>query len=248
MIISAVLAVVAVATPTSVQFNTVDKRAALFPQFGDHTGEQSKYKEGTGTYVVSADEYSYAGGRGAHCWTEFWVVSNRVEPSAWRRDYHSVDCATTSACVIPEVESTFNCTSWEAGAHVTFTTGRDIMSKVFGYEGSLEFGGQGDKEHCVSAEATASCEWDDKLCHQPWRFDMQRIDEGYVRRRCDSKKGEYTAWTAGTWRRHTIATHTKFMTRRDHEKSRARDTHGLCCTLQRYVVPVRILRDLLTSN
>jgi hypothetical protein len=244
MVISAVLAVAVVAAPSSVQFNTVDKRGATFETFGDFTGSKSSYEDGTGTYVLSGDDHRYGpAGTGAHCWTDFFVVSNRVDALAWRRDKHSVDCATTSACIIEKVENTMNCTSMEIGVTLSFNIGKDIMSKVLGFEGGIEIEGSGGQEWCKTAEASASCEWDDKLCHQAWRSDMQRVDQGYIRRRCSRKGGDYTAWSKGMWRRITIATHTKFIPRLDDEKSRARDTHGLCCTLQLYVVSLRILYE-----
>jgi hypothetical protein len=185
--------------PSTTEIHFVDKRDASFNDFGEFDGSSSAkgYADGQGTYIKSGDDHRYGfAGTGEHCWTDFFAVTNRVQALDWKRDEASVDCASTSSCTIEKVDSETKCASWNLQGSITVGAGREILSKLLsiGGEVGLEAGGGG--EFCTTAEAKSSCDWEDKLCHQAWRSDMQRVHEGYIRRRCD-KGGDHTVWMHG---------------------------------------------------
>ena len=61
------------------------KRAGTTAQLGDYTGSTSSYPDGSGTYVDSKDQGTYASG--VKCWTD--IVRARPTSSFQRKHSHS---------------------------------------------------------------------------------------------------------------------------------------------------------------
>ncbi|KAI5799910.1 hypothetical protein EDC01DRAFT_648120 [Geopyxis carbonaria] len=163
-----------------------------FDKYGDYTGSTSSYADGQGTYVRSDDDHRYASG--VHCWTDLFYVDRFFESQNWQRDDTSIDCATTENCQSAVVQSSERCATWNLSVEVSadFSIIKDILSVGGGI--TTEEGGS----ECVTASSENRCQWNDQMCHAIWTSDVVLVSRGYVRRRCDSKDGDYTAWSKDT--------------------------------------------------
>ncbi|KAF8244536.1 hypothetical protein K440DRAFT_663447 [Wilcoxina mikolae CBS 423.85] len=170
----------------------IEARAAPFFDFGDWTGTLSSYTDGEGSYVRSGDDYHYGfAGTGVHCWTDLFYVKKYYEAESWVRDATSIDCATTQSCQSAKVKSNQRCASWSLGGEANINV--DIIKDFLSVGGA--FNGSGGQTTCTIATTSDSCTWADQKCHAVWTSDVVLVSQGYVRRRCSSKNGDYTAWS-----------------------------------------------------
>ncbi|KAF6222549.1 hypothetical protein HO173_013358 [Letharia columbiana] len=177
--------------------NLLFKRAGTTAQLGDYTGSTSSYPDGSGTYVDSKDQGTYASG--VKCWTDIFYVTNEYQAQAWTpMKENTIDCALTSTCASSSQDAVQNCGSW------SITWGNeievDIIEKI-GLELQENIDNTWLKSKCVTATVLNTCTWDDKLCHALWTSSVVQVFDGYIRRRCSGGRSgitsqpDYTAWS-----------------------------------------------------
>lgn len=171
-------------------------KGGSFPDYGDWTGDTSRWTDGYGTYVDSKDIYHYASG--VKCWTDLFYADSEYVADNWERTDTSLDCRSTENCQIQTAESAQHCTGYTNT--VSFDT--EIETKVsVKLLAEAKWKVKGGYKHdwsdqqCTQAQASTQCRWNDQKCHTAWVSNVDVVVHAYYRRRCSSKNGDYTAWS-----------------------------------------------------
>ncbi|CAI6292846.1 unnamed protein product [Periconia digitata] len=191
---------------------TLDSRGASFETYGDHTGQNSRWNTETdGKYVESADEHRYASG--VKCWTDLMTVYNEPVAVTWEKTLIEIDCGgakdangakvvdKNSCSIQPQTVTSQSCMTYTNGGTVELGVDVSIGMKLAGIE---KLGGKlggsylrlDASQNCQTVTTAAQCGWSDDSCHSVWVSKVALRVHGFVRRRCTSPKGDYTAWSA----------------------------------------------------
>ncbi|KAG9233844.1 hypothetical protein BJ875DRAFT_543434 [Amylocarpus encephaloides] len=197
--------------PDASEAALIERRGASFNTYGDHSGETSSYDTNSGTYVDSADEHRYASR--VKCWTDLMFVANERIAVNWHKTDSELDCGGTRNPDGSPKPSGNSCTSNQAvtaTACVTHTNGGTVeagidlgvaqkLGNMAEASGSIKFGGSyvhlDAKQTCTTTSTSNTCGWSDDNCHAVWVSPVSNRVHGYVRRRCSSANGDYTAWS-----------------------------------------------------
>jgi hypothetical protein len=164
--------------------------------FGDFTGQWSSHTDGSGTYVRSEDTHRYSSGD--KCWTDLFYVSNSFRQNDYTRA-GSIDCPSTSECEAGVDTGIQTCSEFSISVSAGFEV--SILKDVLGVSGSTEITNSESK--CDSITTKSTCKWTPEIdgtgsrCHAIWTATTQKVNHGYIRRRCDfhDGKGDQTVWS-----------------------------------------------------
>jgi hypothetical protein len=160
--------------------------------YGDYTGSNSSYPDGSGTYLRSDDTHTYASGD--KCWTDFFHISQSYKDTDWKRKA-TVDCSTStgSMCNSGLDDGVQTCTEWSIA--VSAGASWSILKDVVSVEGSVTY--THGQSSCETVTTKSTCQWSDGQCHSIWYSQKIKVSHGYIRRRCDlhDGKGDRTVWS-----------------------------------------------------
>ncbi|KAL8815937.1 MAG: hypothetical protein Q9223_004984 [Gallowayella weberi] len=182
-------AAITVSSTLASPVNQLDPRAGTTSRLGDYSGSTSSYGDGSGTYVRTDDVGTYASGM--KCWTDLFYVSSSYEAKNWVKNDNSIDCNTTSLCASGTITAQQACSWWNLAGSVE--TEWDIIKDIWSVTGSFNPGG--GQSTCTTASSVNTCSWDDKKCHAVWTSNVELVNRGYIRRRCNDQGRDYTAWS-----------------------------------------------------
>ncbi|KAH7130037.1 hypothetical protein B0J11DRAFT_243061 [Dendryphion nanum] len=175
--------------------SAITKRGAT-DVFGDFTGQKSSYPDGSGKYVRSEDVHRYASRD--KCWTDLFFVRNATRFIDYQR-VGTIDCPTTSECEAGVDTGISTCNE----ISITISAGfeANILKDIISVSGGIETTTTESK--CETKTTKSTCKWAPETdgtgsrCHAIWTAATQRVNYGYIRRRCDfhDGKGDKTVWS-----------------------------------------------------